>query len=71
MLAAVTHHVFVIGEAVKSLSPEQRSHFPTVPWKEIMRQRDFIGHHYFRLESAAIWATIDQPLAQLKAALSG
>ncbi len=71
VLAAVTHHLFVIGEAAKSLSPEARNSLPELPWRDIIRQRDFIGHHYFKLESAAIWATIDRPLAQLKAALSG
>lgn len=71
ILAAVTHHIFIIGEAAKSLSPEVRDSLPELPWRDIIRQRDFIRHHYFKLESPAIWATIDQPLAQLKAALSG
>ena len=70
VLSAVTYQLFVIGEAVKTLSPEFRDTLPEVPWRDIIRQRDLIGHHYFRIESSMIWATIDQPLAKLEGALS-
>ena len=71
VLAAIIHQLFVIGEAVKSLSPEFRDSLPEIPWKDIMRQRDYIGHHYFNLESDSNWSTIDKPLSELEAALRG
>lgn len=71
VLAAVTFQLFIIGEAVKSLSASQRETLPEVPWSKIMRQRDLIGHHYFTVDAEMIWETLDKPLNQLHAALRG
>lgn len=71
VLAAVTFQLFVIGEAVKTLSSGQRDLLPGIPWSKISRQRDLIGHHYFAVEAAIIWETIDKPLNQLHRALRG
>ena len=71
VLAAVTFQLFIIGEAVKSLSAIQRETLPEVPWSKIMRQRDLIGHHYFTVDAGMIWETFDKPLKQLHTALKG
>ena len=71
VLAAVTFQLFIIGEAVKSLSASQRETLPEVPWSKIMRQRDLIGHHYFTVDAEMICETLDKPLNQLHAALRG
>ena len=71
VLAAVTFQLFIIGEAVKSLSASQRETLPEVPWSKIMRQRDLIGHHYFTVDAGMIWETLDKPLKQLHTALKG
>ena len=71
VLAAVTFQLFIIGEAVKSLSAIQRETLPEVPWSKIMRQRDLIGHHYFTVDAGMIWETLDKPLKQLHTALKG
>jgi uncharacterized protein with HEPN domain len=44
-LDAVQRRVFTIGEAVKALSPDLRAGHPGVPWSDIARMRDLIGHH--------------------------
>jgi len=47
-LDAVQSRVFTIGEAVKGLSLGLRQRYPDVPWSDMARMRDLIGHHYPR-----------------------
>lgn len=70
VIDAVTHRLMIIGEAVKGLSPEFLTQHPDVPWRDMMRLRDLIGHHYYKLDTEIIWATIDEPLEKLTVALS-
>lgn len=65
-LAAVQFHVFTIGEAVKALPAEMTDRRPDVPWSQIARMRDLIGHHYYRLDAQIVRATIGEPLRRLR-----
>lgn len=65
---AITYRVFTIGEATKELSPGAKDAHPDVPWSNIARMRDLIGHHYYRRDPEIIFATIREPLTQLRAA---
>ena len=67
-LDAISYRVFTIGEAVKTLSQELKDDYPDVPWSNIARMRDLIGHHYYRRESEIVFATIRDPLAHLRGA---
>ena len=67
-LDAIHYRVFTIGEAVKGLSPELRAGHPEVPWSDIARMRDLIGHHYYKLYPQIVRATISDPIARLRAA---
>ena len=49
-LDAVQSRVFTIGEAVKGLSLGLRQRYPDVPWSDMARMRDLIGHHYYKLD---------------------
>ncbi len=66
VLAAIQFHVFTIGEAVKALPAELTGRQPGVPWQEIARMRDLIGHHYYKLDAQIVRATIGQPLTALR-----
>lgn len=68
VLAAAQLHVFTIGEAVKALPAELTRARPDVPWSDVARMRDLIGHHYYRLDPEIVRATIGAPLAALRAA---
>lgn len=68
LLAAIQFHVFTIGEAVKALPGELKARQPDVPWSDIARMRDLIGHHYYKLDAAIVRATIGDPLDRLRAA---
>ena len=41
------------------------SHYPSIPWCEIMKQRDLIAHHYFRIDADSIYTTIKEDLPYL------
>jgi uncharacterized protein with HEPN domain len=70
-LDAIQHRVFTIGEAVKSLSPNLRERHPSVPWSDIARMRDLIGHHYYKLDSEIVRATIGEPVEALRLVCEG
>jgi len=65
---AVQRRVITIGEAVKSLSRSLRQRHPDVPWSDIARMRDLIGHHYYKLDPQIVRATIGAPVERLRAA---
>jgi uncharacterized protein with HEPN domain len=65
-LDAVQRRVFTIGEAVKALSADLRERHPGVPWSDIARMRDLIGHHYYKLDSEIVRATIGEPVEVLR-----
>jgi uncharacterized protein with HEPN domain len=58
--------VSTIGEAVKALSPDLSEGHPGVPWSDIARIRDFIGHQYHKLDSEIVRATIGKPVEALR-----
>ena len=66
VLAAIQFHVFTIGEAVKGLPATLTAERPEVPWSDIARMRDLIGHHYYKLDTQIVRATISQPLDRLR-----
>lgn len=67
-LDAVRHRVFMIGEEVKSLSLDIREDHPGVPWSDMARMSELIGHHYLELDPQIIRATIGEPVTHLRAA---
>ena len=67
-LDAIHYRVFTIGEAVKALSSDLRAAHPEVPWSDIARMRDLIGHHYYKLDPQIVRATIGEPIARLRTA---
>ena len=62
--------IIALGEAVKTLDKlTDRKLLPTYPsieWKEIMGARDIMAHHYFEVDSDAVFSIIKNDLAPLK-----
>jgi uncharacterized protein with HEPN domain len=67
---ALLYRLLVIGEAVKTLPNEILALQPDVPWREIARLRDFLAHHYYRVDARVIRRTVEAPLDQLTAAVA-
>jgi len=69
MQDAGVRNIEIIGEAAKGLSPEKRAAIPNVEWREIMRMRDKIVHHYFRIDLETVWQTAKTDVPALVKAL--
>ena len=62
----IVRHIEIIGEACRALPPEFRARFPAVPWKEIIGMRTILVHHYFDIDTEAVWAVVENDLPPLK-----
>jgi len=60
------HHLEIIGEATRSLSPELRTRHSGGPWAKIVGMRNVLAHRYFGIDPEAVWIVIDQDLPALK-----
>jgi uncharacterized protein with HEPN domain len=63
---AVIRNFEIIGEATKRLSPELKSAYPDVAWKQIAGLRDILIHDYLKVNLNRVWGIIEQSLPQLK-----
>ena len=61
---AFARSIEIIGEAVKSLSPEITLKYPSVEWRNIAGMRDKLIHGYFAVSYKIVWdvASIEIPL---------
>ena len=59
----------VIGQAVKNLSEETKSHQANVPWKQIAGMRDKVIHDYFGVNLEIVWVVIEKDLPKLERAI--
>lgn len=60
------HHLLIIGEAVRALSPELRSLHPEVPWPQIIAMRNIIVHEYFGIDTTEVWNAVRRDVPILK-----
>ena len=63
---ALVRNIEIIGEASKNLSEDLRNSNPQIAWREIMRMRDKIVHHYFRINPDAVWQTVSEDIPHLR-----
>ena len=57
----------IIGEAVKSLSPEIKEKYPEIPWKQLGGMRDVLIHQYFGVDLDTVWDIANKRIPQLSA----
>lgn len=62
---ALTHLLQIIGEAARRISPEFRSNYPQIPWKEIVGMRSKVVHDYLNVDEDIVWQTIKHDLPPL------
>ena len=60
---AVTHALFLLGEASKALSTETTTAAPQIDWSALARMRDRLAHHYWTVANRVVWdaATANVP----------
>ncbi|MBX3295183.1 MAG: DUF86 domain-containing protein [Acidobacteria bacterium] len=62
----VLHHLQIIGEAVRALSPETTSKAEEIEWQKIIGMRNILVHNYFSIDTDIVWAVIENDLEHLK-----
>lgn len=67
---AVERCLEILGEAAKALDPEVRSAIPEVPWREVIRLRDRLSHHYHRIEADELWVTAEVDVPNVREAVA-
>lgn len=66
----VLHHLQVIGEAVRALSPETTTRSDEIEWSRIIGMRNILVHNYFSIDPDLVWAVIESDLDTLRSAVT-
>ena len=62
----VVHHLMIIGEACRALSPDFRTNHPAEVWVLAAGLRNVIVHEYFGIDLEVVWNVIEHDLPGLK-----
>lgn len=54
----IVHHITSIGEACRGLSNEFQANHANVPWADIIGMRNILVHHYFGIDTDAVWSVV-------------
>jgi uncharacterized protein with HEPN domain len=66
---AVARNFEIIGEAVKNLPPEVRSHAPDIPWRDAAGFRDVLIHAYHEVDIDRMWDSVTEALPAFEQAI--
>ena len=62
----IVHHITIIGEACRTLPEEFQAGNANVPWADIVGMRNILVHHYFGIDTEAVWSVVERDLPELK-----
>lgn len=62
----ILHHLQIIGEAARALSPRFRDQYSDVPWSQVIGMRNVLVHHYFGIDVDIVWSVVERDLPELK-----
>lgn len=73
ILDGVCMKLIFIGESIKTIDRLSKGElfplFPSIPWRDIMKLRDVIAHHYFKIDADIVFSTIKEDLYPLNETL--
>ena len=62
LLNAVCMKLFAVCEEIKSIDKRTNKQlfplYPAINWKEAMKMRDIIAHHYFDIDAEIVFSTL-------------
>ena len=47
LVAGITRHLEILGEAANAVSKKTQENLPNIPWRKIINARNFLIHAYF------------------------
>jgi uncharacterized protein with HEPN domain len=62
----MVNHISVIGEACRTIPEEFRAEYSGVPWADIIAMRNLLVHHYFGIDTDAVWMVVERDIPELK-----
>jgi uncharacterized protein with HEPN domain len=62
----MVHHLEILGEACRSVTPSLCAAHPEIPWAAIVGMRNVLVHDYFGIDLAEVWSTVDRDLPVLR-----
>ena len=62
----IVHHMTIIGEACRTLSGDFQARYANVPWADIVGMRNILVHHYFGIDTEAVWSVVERDIPELK-----
>ena len=62
----VVHHLMIVGEACRALSPDFRTKHPSEVWALAAGLRNVIVHEYFGVDLEVVWKVIERDLPALR-----
>lgn len=70
MRFASIKQIEIIGEAANYITPETKTLFSDVEWKQIIGMRHILIHEYFGVDANLVWQVIVSDIPVLKAAIT-
>ena len=62
----IVHHITIIGEACRSLPADFQARHTSIPWADIIAMRNLLIHHYFGIDTDAVWTVVKHDIPELK-----
>ncbi len=62
----MVNHITIIGEACRALSDDFQARHAIVPWADIIGMRNILVHHYFGIDTEAVWSVVEKDIPELK-----
>ena len=60
------HHLQVIRQRCRTLSPRLKKEHRDIPWSKIRRRRNILFHQYFAIDLDKVWSVVEHDLPDLK-----
>jgi len=69
VVRAVEHGPLIISEAARALPGELKACQPSIPWRQIEAQGNFLRHEYRDVDPGILWRIVQDDLPPLEAAV--
>lgn len=62
---AVVRRIEIIGEAARRVTPETRTKYPEIEWREMTSMRNLVIHEYDIVDIGQVWDTVQNKFPSL------